>query len=385
MLCTSSYHKIYDDFFSLNEKKIGLDWQKFTASKGEVDFRLIQNRVLPPTWIETLKKTAYLVLTVVLFPLGIVRYVATRLVMSMVYPAQSYLLRSINAEKLEAVWKEKIQREQKKAIIREVVFEKDGVQYKGMLYGHHDHILNGKWVLQALGNHDTYETTGLGFARVYEQIGFNTLILNAPSVGKSAGEATPYSMGEVQELGLRFLEKAIRAKRIVAAGYQIGGIAIGQAILQHSFPKDLRYFVVSQMTSDRFSHEVGQRAYKIWSGFSLSWLGKVHEMILRYAIQWKCLNLEADSIEAARKLKKLKFVQTIIEANYRYVQCKIPNLGNFTLTPNTLLHGLCQTKIIKGKVIVGIDCTNTKMVGTKILQNTRAVISSWDSKQNSRS
>jgi Chlamydia CHLPS protein (DUF818) len=225
--------------------------------------------------------------------LELTRYVISRIAMSAIYPIQSRIINLFSPENIDEFRITCMSRE--KRITRDVILEKDGVRYNGLLFGGPDTIENGKWVLQATGNFEAIEYMGKEYFEQYQQAGYNTLLINGPHVVRSEGQATPRTMGEAQEIGIQFLETALKAKRIVLAGFSLGGCAMGQAILQHKFKKDVDYLNVMQMTFASISHIAND-------------LTGVPKAFI------KAIGLEADSVASSEKLTQLNIRQVIIQA-----------------------------------------------------------------------
>ncbi|HEV3270374.1 MAG TPA: hypothetical protein VGZ69_07005 [Candidatus Rhabdochlamydia sp.] len=144
-------------------------------------------------------------------------------------------------------------------------------------------------------------------------------MINGPCVGNSQGQATPKSMGDAQQVGISFLEKFVEAKNIVIAGRSLGGAAIGQAILQHEFKKDVNYLVVSQMSFDKASNICGKTISTLSP--RLGWF--VEKLI-------QLVGCEMDAVAAAKKLQKLEIVQVVVQASNQEIPSgKLPRLEDF--------------------------------------------------------
>jgi len=264
----------------------------------------------------------------ILFYSTTVRYTLQRVVMMPLYPAQSRIIREFVARyyrnpflKVQKLNNDRRQivRSSRGFICRDVVLEKDGVRYSGMLMGYRDTIRNGNWALQATGNAEPIENTIQKAAQIYHRYQYNTLMINGPSVGKSQGTATPSTMGDAQDVGISFLETALKAKKIVIAGRSLGGAAIGQAILKHHFKEDVKYLVVRQMTFDCTSNICA----KVMGQISprLEW--GVAKII-------QSSGCEMDSVAASEKLQQLDIQEVIVQASHRVVPEKeLPQLEDF--------------------------------------------------------
>lgn len=237
------------------------------------------------------------------------RYVIQRFIMLNLYFAQSRIMKKIDPfnlgiptlnNRIAATAKEL---DLKGYIIRDVVLMHNGVKFSGLLAGHKELINNGRWVLQATGNYAPIESVARDSACAYASLSFNTLLINGPSVGRSEGHATPKSMGDAQEVGLLFIEKALKAKNIVIAGDSLGGAAIGQAILKHAFKENIRYLVIRRITFDKVSN------------ISAAIVGTVFPKLkglVAKIIQWA--GCEIDSVASSRKLQKLGIKEVIMQA-----------------------------------------------------------------------
>ncbi len=243
-----------------------------------------------------------------IFPLLLyeaVRVLLQRLIMIFLYPAQSGCLKKMYKDlDPNELNKFRVQNgkefEKLGYFLKEVTLERNGVRYDGLMIGKKDAIENGNWILQASGNRLPIEDS-VHCSQIYAQAGFNTLLINGPSVGRSEGHATPQSMGEAQETGLQFLETTIKAQKIALAGYSLGGAMMGQAIIQHEFQKDVKYLVIQQATFDRTSNIVKQKMPPI--------LNKLAEQLIHWT------GLEMDNVEASRKLADLGINEVIIQAS----------------------------------------------------------------------
>jgi hypothetical protein len=226
-----------------------------------------------------------------------------------------------------------------------------------MLVGHKDTINNGNWALQATGNaelieygileHPDIQISQQYIAKIYHALNYNVLMINGPAVGKNQGQATPKSMGDAQQVGISFLETALKAKNIVIAGRSLGGAAIGQAILQHEFKKDVNYLAVSQMSFDSASNICGKTIGQISS--RLEW-------IVEKLVQF--VGCEMDSVAAAKKLQKLDIVQVVIQASHRRIpEGELPHPEDFQTdgpiqSKSSLGHALIEQKITDKKVFI---------------------------------
>ncbi len=256
---------------------------------------------------------------------SVIRYTSQRVIMLFLYPAQSRLIKKIfpifGRHSLD-VCRQKITKDlrEKGYIVRHVTLKKNGIVYSGILVCHESTLENGQWVLQATGNGEPVEHSIVDFAKTYHGFKLNTLVVNGPSVGRSQGQATPKTMGDAQRMGLLFLETALKAKYIVIAGRSLGGAAIGEAILQHSFKKEIRYLVVRQMTFDRVSNVSAKLIGSIFS--------KRLEGVIKKIIQWS--GCEMDSIRVSKRLSSLGIKEVIVQASNKKIQRgKVPTTEDF--------------------------------------------------------
>jgi alpha/beta superfamily hydrolase len=349
---------IYQTYFPASgavDKK--MNWNGFASSTEElssspqVDFSIQDD-----TWLDLAGRVGLLVLKIVLFPWGIYelcRYGVQRLIMAPLYPAQNSLVKYIFGSHVSIDEASSDQERRWSAsslkrdgfVVRHVSLEKNGARYSGMLVGRKDKIQNGKWVLQATGNLEPIETSAKQFAKLYAQCGFNTLLINGPGVCRSKGEADPKTMGEAQALGLSFLETAIKAKKIVISGRSLGGAATSQAILQHTFKKDVKYLVMRQMTFDRASticSKIVESAVPLLSGFA------------KFLVQWS--GCEMDSVEASKKLSKLGIKEVIVQNGNRHVHSfEVPKPEDFAS------DGVIPADASLGKALVSEGVTKNKI------------------------
>lgn len=324
---------------------------------------LLRNRLQIPRNFQVVKTALRALCGGILF-----RYILQRIVMIPLFPLQSRIARHF-----ERSWKAQYLNETREVlfnlfdsdnryIFRDVVLEKNGVRYSGILLGHNTIINNGKWALQATGNAEPVENTIEFAANTYLGQGYNVLMINGPGVGKSEGTATPSTMGDAQEVGISYLETALKAKDIVIAGRSLGGAAIGQAILQHDFKKDgVEYTVVRQMTFDRTSNICGKTVGQLLPGL---------EWIVSKLVQFA--GLEIDSVEASKRLENLGIKEIIVQAtNCEVSEGKTPNPKDFQSdgvieAPASLGYALVKEGVTKNKRFVCLP---------KEDHNTRASIS----------
>lgn len=256
--------------------------------------------------------------------LPIARYIASRLAMIGIYPAQSKIVRTgleavhLIASRLAAMGSiSSVQREilnnaievtsdlmpkmipEKPTIgdilIRHVVLENKGIKYHGVLYSLPNTLLNKQWVCYSLGNAMVADRCILGIGRFYSSAGFNTLVMDGPGVGRSEGHAVPETMGDAVEVGLQYLEKELHAQRIALVGFSLGGAMLGQAIKSHTFQDSTGYKVAQENTFSRTSD------------FAALFFGKTFG-------KWIVgqLGLEMDSVEASQQLSSKGIQEYVI-------------------------------------------------------------------------
>lgn len=356
---------IYDEFFSNREieelENSPSRWERFASSVEDLfslpskpDFcvqRRDAEQAITQFALRTLSWSQYFYENT--------KYSLQRVLMTFLHPAQSRLARLLSRCHFSwfpnDIYEEHVDQQRvhqahqlKEAgfIVRHVTLEKNHITYSGLLIGHKDTILNGRWALQAIGCFGCVENESEFYANdLYRPTGFNTLLINGPGVGRSTGEATPTTMADAYEVGMTFLETAVKANELVVAGYSLGGASIGQAILRHEFKKDTRYLVVRLMTFDRASNVCA----KFLNLVSLEWL-------IRYVICWA--GCEMDSVEASRKLKEHNIQEIIVQTG------KKPSAQeNFEFEHDGVIHheaslaqALVQEGVHEGKYIITVDC-----------------------------
>lgn len=222
---------IYREYFATDAAT--RDWNafsRFTVEKPDFNNPDFSIETRDSSWIGGAKRVGILLLKIVLFPWGLYEAASAlidRIVMLMVCPAQRW-----------PKWKVDELRFQMKTVIdsgrplcqvregevvREVVLEKDGAQFAGLMIGTQETLQNGKWVLHATGNDTTYESFTLyGTMQPFLANGFNVLMVNDPGVGVNQQLGTVEGLGDAQEVGLTFLETALEAKKIILSGHSLG-------------------------------------------------------------------------------------------------------------------------------------------------------------------
>ncbi len=155
------------------------------------------------TWCDTAKEIALLVLKIVIFPWGIyelVKYAVQRAIMTFVYPAQNCFSKN-QAEQIQAIInKPAMQKLMEADIVRQIVLEKNGVQYTGWMISNPKQRDNGQWALQAAGNNERVINYIALLGDKYMRSNFNTILIDNPGVGTSQGTSTPNIVVEVHWL-----------------------------------------------------------------------------------------------------------------------------------------------------------------------------------------
>lgn len=277
-------NRTYDTLFSLSNHQ--QDWEPFKRfhpdpsvastyiNHDNIDFS-IQDQTT--AYESSINRIIFTALKIFLFPWGLYeasRYLLGRVVMKVaVNPA--ILFNQVNNARKSI---QELQLQNKDIIIREVVLAKNGMLFTGFVLGNKSTLSNGKWALHARGQmgiaeNSVYASLSSHSSNLpYLNAGFNCLFMNNPETSLSGGCSTPDSIGEVQELGLSFLEQAVRAQKIVISGHSLGGAAVGGAILKHKFKQNVKYFVIRAMTFDSLSH-IAQKICGFVGKSALAWLG----------------------------------------------------------------------------------------------------------------
>lgn len=184
--------------------------------------------------------------------------------------------------------------------VKNVTLFKSGVKYDAVLISHPKTIDNGNWAIHALGNGMAMEDHIYAFAKQdLIQPQCSTLLVNGPSVGESGGWPTRYQLGAGFEAGLQFLEKEIKAKKVIMHGFSLGGGMLAEAILNHDFTAGLKnktdYLFIADRTFSRLSTIAGAMISTIVKPI------------------FYLVGMELDGIGAARKLSQLGIKQIVIQ------------------------------------------------------------------------
>lgn len=318
----SSHLDLYNNYFGrsgVNDRNENALNSPDAHFEGSLSHLPVDYSLQTESWKDVAQRVALLMLKFVIVPWALyegLRFVVQRLIFIGLYPAQSRLSRfvathfkkypfstkQLDAARLHAA----VNLKKQDYVVRHVRLEKNGVSYSGLLMGHRTTIDNGQWVLQAVGNFSFIEENAQDMARIYRDAGCNVLMINGPAVGRSEGRASPETMGDAQDVGLSFLETAIGAKEITLAGHSLGGAAIAQAVLKHTFQNDIQYRIVSQATFARASHICAEFAAEIFP--------RLKAFVLKM-VRWA--GCEMDTVAASRKLSELGIAEIVIQASSR--------------------------------------------------------------------
>lgn len=294
---------------------------------GPIANRAVDFSVTDPS-MGTMKKVAFFAVKMILFPWGLyelLKFTMQRVVMIFLYPAQSRIVKLF----LRGVWgtsaldRARLNQVQRLRglgfTVRDVVLMRNGVRYNGITISRPNTIENRAWAIQATGNSEPIEHSLELFARVYGTINFNILLINGPQVGRSEGHANPDTMADVQELGIRYLEEALSANKVILAGRSLGGAVMGGAILKHEFKPDIQYTVVRQMSFDRASNVCS----KI---IGMTIFARLKNIVKRL-VGWCC---ELDGIAPSRKLSELNIKEVIVQSAVRRSSGVAPAKDDFS-------------------------------------------------------
>jgi len=295
---------------------------------------------------------------------GTAQYVTERMVMAEIYPAQNiFHKKKLNQKKRVRIALEKALAFQDKVQLEPIVLKKNGMAFHGWILFDPKQKENGKWVLQATGNKAAVEEYIPRIQERYALVGYNTLLINNPGVGESQGTSTPKTIGQVQELALSYLENTVGAKKIVLAGHSLGGAAIGQAILQHTFKPNIQYLVIQQMTFGKLSKVAKQMKPSL-------------KALIKPVVYWT--GLEMDTTAASRKLAELNIEEYII---------------NKKIAAKYLHDGVIAGRVSLGHSLHKLGISHLKTTHypnfsldfshncAKYLDLTAKIIDSWDQKE----
>ena len=335
-------------------------------SKMKVDFssKTINSSSLP-RWMVVVVKIVLFLTKIMIFPWGLyelVKYSAQRFVMFNLYPAQNSIVKLFAENFIGFAGLDKARLQATKMlvsqgyIVRHVVLEKDQNRYSGLLIGHKNTISNGKWALQATGNFEPIEHSVVDFANIYHGVNCNLLMVNGPGVGRSEGIAVPKTMGEAQEVGISFLEESVKAKKLIIAGRSLGSVAVGEAVLQHSFKENIQYTVLRQMSFD----SVSNIAKKI-IGSSFPKLKNIAEKLVKWT------GCEIDSLKASRRLQELGVTEVVVQASDKVNgQIVIADDGVIPAKAS-LARRLAKTKVTKNKILYCLGKVDHMLTDSRLL------------------
>jgi Chlamydia CHLPS protein (DUF818) len=262
------------------------------------------------------------------------RKVASTMIGYMAYPAAASSLISCSGAR-EKKEKEQIEHLAEEGfIVRKISLHKSGTKYDAVFITRPETIANGNWTINALGNETIMEFVIEKVAKKNFSNGCNTLLVNGPSVGLSGGWPTRYQMGAGFEAGLQFLEREVKAVRIVMHGFSLGGGMMGEAILNHDFTegmkRNIRYLSISDRTFGRLSGIAGALTKPVVKPI------------------FYITGTELDGVGAARKLSALGVRQIVIQHNSQNGERgdgKIP-------APVSLAYELRKEDILKDKTFI---------------------------------
>lgn len=204
-----------------------------------------------------------------------------------VYPAARTFSEDFGSERAEAIkYFQKIG-----YAIQSVTLSKSGVDYSAFVFGPKETINNGKWIQVAGGNGWVGEHVFSYLVNMFEKR--NILYINGPSVARSLGVPTSYSIGAAQEAGLQLLEDAMKAKQIFLYGTSLGGGAQATAICAHEFKENVKYMAWSDRSFDTLTNAASAMVTSL------------------VKFVFPLLGIELDGVAGARKLNELGITQIV--------------------------------------------------------------------------
>ncbi len=239
----------------------------------------------------------------------VIRKILAVAITHIVYPAtiMSYMNKQeINSDR----WESFNELNNQKFECRRVALNKSGMNYDAFVIEHETTKDNDQWVVIAGGNGWIGESAILTCVKQFKNLGFNILFVNGPGVGSSSKFPTTYGIGAAQEAGLQFLEKVVKAKKILLYGTSLGGGAQAEAIQSHTFRKNIKYMVWSDRSFDTLSHAAS-------------------EMVLYIAKPiFFLLGIQLNGIAGAKKLQKLGIKHIVTQrCDTNYPNSILPNNG----------------------------------------------------------
>ena len=349
-----SYSTTYDGYFPYEGVVDETVWSDFASTDEEftepiselsVDFSLKDQRadlLTKEDSVSFFQKTF----------VGPLQYGIQRFVMMNLYPAQNPLMRFLKItkpiDKLTQELKNTLSRED--FLIRHIVFERNKTRYSGYIIGKKNSLSSRKWALVATGNNSPVEAELIRCARIFARYNINVCAVNGPSVGRSEGLATPKTIGEVQDLGICFLENAVKANKIILDGISLGAAALSQAILIHKFKREIKYLVIREMSFDLASNICGATV-----GRMSTILGSLTERLVIWS------GCEMDSVAASEKLQEQDITEIIIQRTDKEIaEGEIPKREDFEydgrIFPEaTLAGGIIKSGYFHKKIFIGAE------------------------------
>ncbi len=214
---------------------------------------------------------------------------------------------------------------------RRIKLNLSGINYDAFVVGKKENMDNGQWALAAGGNGWIGEQTLSILADRFSPLGLNLVYVNGPGVARSSGFPTSYSIGAGQEAGMQFLEKSVKAKKILLYGTSLGGGAQAEAICDHDFKKDVKYMVWSDRSFDKLSNAASAMVTRL-----------VKPLFF-------LLGIELDGLAGARRLRELNITHIVTqnsrEANEQFqlpLDTSPSSKGTDGVIPNSasLFYGL---------------------------------------------
>lgn len=177
---------------------------------------------------------------------------------------------------------------------RRVALNISGISYDAFVIQHEKIKDNGQWVMIAGGNGDIGERSIDEYVKKFEETDLNILYVNGPGVGRSSGLPTSYSLRAGQEAGLQFLEKVVKATKVLLYGHSLGGGIQAEVIQHHRFVKEIDYMVWSDRSFDNVSHAASA-------------------MVTRLAKLFFLFGVKLDGVAGAKKLQELGFSHIVTQ------------------------------------------------------------------------
>jgi hypothetical protein len=241
-------------------------------------------------------RIAKLILSIVIFPIGIYKFLH-HLAGKLIVPASSpsllgfkkndinHLRKNMN---LGSEWKSK-----------RFGIEVDGYTIDVAIMGKVNTLNNGRWVIGSNGNAEFYEykPSDWEFKQILSNTNANAIVFNYPGVAGSSGMPNNVAMGKAYRAILAFLEdekKGIGAKEIIGLSHSIGGAAQGNALESHPLKSEIKYIFIKGRTFSDLSTTASELTFKIL-GLLVKLLGwnmnsvpsskklKAHEIIIQTA------------------------------------------------------------------------------------------------------